>query len=135
MLIIIFKMILYFKIQSFFLYSLLSQRKAHPPFWLQEPPYQQICLFPTHASFMETVSQRAPCYYTSNNTFETKFIIFPLKSLHCAVRSLSVVILWTIARQAPLSMGFFKQEYWSGLPFPSPGDLPGQISWLKVQRY
>ena len=27
-------------------------------------------------------------------------------------------------RQAPLSMGFFKQEYWSGLPFPSPGDLP-----------
>ena len=32
--------------------------------------------------------------------------------------------LWAIARQAPLSMGFFKEEYWSGLPFPSPGDLP-----------
>ena len=31
---------------------------------------------------------------------------------------------WTIARQAPLSMGFSKQEYWSGLPFPIPGDLP-----------
>ena len=31
---------------------------------------------------------------------------------------------WTIAHQAPLSMGFSKQEYWSGLPFPSPGDLP-----------
>ena len=31
---------------------------------------------------------------------------------------------WTIARQAPLSMGFPKQEYWSGLPFPPPGDLP-----------
>ena len=31
---------------------------------------------------------------------------------------------WTIAYQAPLSMGFFRQEYWSGLPFPSPGDLP-----------
>ena len=31
---------------------------------------------------------------------------------------------WTIARQAPLSMGFSRQEYWSGLPFPSPGDLP-----------
>ena len=28
------------------------------------------------------------------------------------------------AHQAPLSMGFSKQEYWSGLPFPSPGDLP-----------
>ena len=33
---------------------------------------------------------------------------------------------WTIARQAPLSMGFSRQEYWSGLPFPSPGDLPNQ---------
>ena len=34
------------------------------------------------------------------------------------------VILWTVAYQAPLSMGFFRQEYWSGLPFPSPGELP-----------
>ena len=31
---------------------------------------------------------------------------------------------WTVARQAPLCMGFSRQEYWSGLPFPSPGDLP-----------
>ena len=31
---------------------------------------------------------------------------------------------WTIARQAPLSMGFSRQDYWSELPFPSPGDLP-----------
>ena len=31
---------------------------------------------------------------------------------------------WTAACQAPLSMGFSRQEYWSGLPFPSPGDLP-----------
>ena len=31
---------------------------------------------------------------------------------------------WTVAYQAPLSVGFSKQEYWSGLPFPSPGDLP-----------
>ena len=34
------------------------------------------------------------------------------------------VIPWTTAHQAPLSTGFFRQEYWSGLPFPSPGDLP-----------
>ena len=33
-------------------------------------------------------------------------------------------ILWMVACQAPLSMGFFRQEYWSGLPFLSPGDLP-----------
>ena len=31
---------------------------------------------------------------------------------------------WTVAYQAPASLGFSKQEYWSGLPFPSPGDLP-----------
>ena len=31
---------------------------------------------------------------------------------------------WTVTHQAPLSMGFPRQEYWSGLPFPPPGDLP-----------
>ena len=31
---------------------------------------------------------------------------------------------WTVAHQAPLSMGFSRQECWSELPFPSPGDLP-----------
>ena len=44
------------------------------------------------------------------------------------VKSLSCVQLfatpWTVAHQAPPSMGFSRQEYWSGLPFPSPGDLP-----------
>ena len=44
------------------------------------------------------------------------------------MKSLSRVRLfatpWTVARQAPLSVGFSRQEYWSGLPFPSPGDLP-----------
>ena len=33
-------------------------------------------------------------------------------------------ILWTVAHQIPLSMGFSRQEYWSGLPFPPPEDLP-----------
>ena len=44
------------------------------------------------------------------------------------VKSLSCVRLfatpWTVAYQAPPLMGFSRQEYWSGLPFPSPGDLP-----------
>ena len=44
------------------------------------------------------------------------------------VKSLSHVQLfaapWTVAYQASPSMGFSRQEYWSGLPFPSPGDLP-----------
>ena len=37
---------------------------------------------------------------------------------------LTLVTPWTVACQAPLSMRFSRQEYWSGLPFPSPGDLP-----------
>ena len=36
----------------------------------------------------------------------------------------TLVTSWTVARQAPLSMGFSRQEYWNGLPFPPPGDLP-----------
>ena len=44
------------------------------------------------------------------------------------LKSLSRVQLfvtpWTVAHQAPPSMGFSRQEYWSGLPFPSPGHLP-----------
>ena len=44
------------------------------------------------------------------------------------MKSLSRVRLfaapWTVAYQAPRSTGFSRQEYWSGLPFPSPGDLP-----------
>ena len=47
------------------------------------------------------------------------------------VKSLSRVRLfaaqWTVAYQAPLSMGFSKEEFWSGLPFPSPGDLPNPV--------
>ena len=47
----------------------------------------------------------------------------------CAVLSCSVhvqlfLIPGTVAQQAPLSMGFSRQEYWSGWPIPSPADLP-----------
>ena len=38
---------------------------------------------------------------------------------------------WTVARQAPLSMGFSRQEYWSGLPCPPPGDLPNPAIELR----
>ena len=53
------------------------------------------------------------------------------------VKSFSHVWLigpWTVAHQAPPSMGFSKQEYWSGLPFPSPGDLPNPGIKLQVSR-
>ena len=51
------------------------------------------------------------------------------------MRSLSCVRLfvtpWAVAHQTPQSMGFSRQEYWSGLPFPSPGDLPDP-DWTQV---
>ena len=54
----------------------------------------------------------------------------PESNLKVRVKSLSRVCLFvtprTVAYQAPHSVGFSRQEYWSGLPFPSPGDLPNQ---------
>ena len=47
-----------------------------------------------------------------------QFVILVAKS------SLTLCDSWTVARQAPLSMGFPRHEYWSRLPFPSPGDFP-----------
>ena len=43
-----------------------------------------------------------------------------------------ILFPWAVAHQAPLSMGFSRQEYWSGLPFPFPGDLPNQGSNLHL---
>ena len=53
--------------------------------------------------------------------------------LGCSVVS-DFVTPWTAACQAPLSMGFFRQEYWSGLPFPSPGFFPTQGLNLSLPR-
>ena len=54
----------------------------------------------------------------------------PSRKFHCycsVAKSCPTLLqshVWAVARQAPLSMGFSRQEYWSGLPFPSPGNLP-----------
>ena len=54
------------------------------------------------------------------------------------VRSLSCVRLfatpWTAAHEAPLSMGFHRQEYWSGLPSPSPNTLLGTVKYKKMSK-
>ena len=49
---------------------------------------------------------------------------FPACMLSCFSHVWLFATPWTVARQAPLFMGFSRQEYWSGLPCPSPGDLP-----------
>ena len=51
------------------------------------------------------------------------FKIFSRKSVSCSIVSNSLTA-WTVAYKAPLSMVFSRQEHWSGLPLPSPGDLP-----------
>ena len=64
--------------------------------------------------------------YFLNNLFH--LTRFRLSEVKVKLKLLSRVRLfatpWTIVYQAPPSMGFSRQEYWSGLPFPSPGDLP-----------
>ena len=59
---------------------------------------------------------------------KTPELLSLLKSESEVAQSLSRVrllaTLWTVAHQVPLPISFSRQEYWSGLPFPSPGDLP-----------
>ena len=53
-----------------------------------------------------------------------ELIILCIRDMHMCLVVSSSATPWTVACQAPLSMEFSKQEYWSGLPFPPPGDSP-----------
>ena len=91
-------------------------------------------------------SERVNIHYNGGRYLEMHFVLMPFRFVcvlvhsavfrfiskdtmkFCEVKWLSHVQLsatpWTVAYQAPLSMEFSRQEYWSGLPFPSLGDLP-----------
>ena len=58
---------------------------------------------------------------SKSSTQTEKFRMTVMKSHACSVVCKSLWTPWTVAHQAPLSMGFPRQEYWSGLPFPPPG--------------
>ena len=62
----------------------------------------------------------------SNSTLSFFYICIWEKWKWKSVMSDSSATLWTVAHQAPLSMEWSRQEFCSGLPFPSPGDLPNQ---------
>ena len=64
--------------------------------------------------------QTSSCMYSS---MLTQYVSWKKKWVSCTVVS-DFVIPWAAAFPAPLSMGFSRQEYWSGLPFPPRGDLP-----------
>ena len=68
-------------------------------------------------------------HYRDWTVFPMSLLLFLYSVVHaCMLRCFSCVwlfaTLWTVAHQASLSLGFTRQEYWSGLPFPTPGDLP-----------
>ena len=60
---------------------------------------------------------------SKSSTQTEKFRMTVMKSHACSVVCKSLWTPWTVAHQAPLSMGFPRQEYWSGLPFPPPGGV------------
>ena len=71
------------------------------------------------------------CPYTESTFLQKSFVrlqalVLGVENVVCCLVShvRLFVIPWTVAHQPPLSMGFLRQEYWSGLPFPSPRDLP-----------
>ena len=88
----------------------------------------------TNQRFMFTRTLRCPISYTSGNRCTSFLSSLQSQEVHvnktprCVLSHFSrvrlCVTLWTVARQAPLSMGCSRQEYWSGLPCPPPGDLP-----------
>ena len=84
--------------------------------------FTDFTLSPIHCYF--------PCILTSDILYTTQEIILSFFHQFSSLESLSHVQLfaipWTVAHQAPLSMEFSRQEYWSELPFPTLGDLPTQ---------
>ena len=85
----------------------------HIKLWEVEGPSPSCILgLPGQVSFLNTSSQ----------------VDLRTRVLSCFSHVWLFATLWTVARQAPLFMGFSRQEYWSGLPFPPPGNLLNQES-------
>ena len=106
--------------------------------WEFNEPQSRICQAEKWASqrVLEMLQQQENIWKTEsfsqelkNKPQQTILLIFLVEShacagmLSCYSRVQLCVTLWTVARQAPLCMGFSRQEYWSGLPCPPPGDL------------
>ena len=77
--------------------------------------YKRTCIFPIHPVIARVITEYTYLKYVC--------VCVCVRALYvtCYVRLL--VTLWTIAHQIPLSVGFFRQEYWRGLPCPLPGDI------------
>ena len=121
--------------------QLLERRRGQRRSWVHLSPQLRVLIWKTRAQEAQGGSQDTENWalaHTGDTQGETKARrgmasneqVLPLTRLimWSEVALLSRVrlfaTLWTIAYQAPPSMGFSKQEYWSELPFPSPGDIP-----------
>ena len=114
--------------------SLLLHFCLWTPSTLSPVPWQPIC-FHSFVISRTLYKQNHPIYSLLKFTFFTKqthlrcvflCVFFCITNVCVFVTQLCLTLRtpWTVARQAPLSMEFSRQEYWSGLPFPFPGDLP-----------
>ena len=98
--------------------------KSLSPVWLSDPMDCRLPCSSVHGSFQTRVLEWIVIAFSLLPLQLSKLNI-PV-SLLCAQLLFCVqpfMALWTVAHQGPLSLGFFRQEYWSGLPFPSPRDL------------
>ena len=75
-------------------------------------------------NFKQKRQFRALGIWCDEHIFESVYLRMKWSEVKSLNRVRLFVTLGTVAYQAPPSMGFSRQEYWSGLPFPSPGDLP-----------
>ena len=90
------------------------------PFWKlcgKSPSFSFYSSVTSHMPLNFFVPQFSPLYDEDSN-------IFNCVLLSCFSRVQLCATPWTVAQQAPLSLGFSRQEYWSGLPCPPLGDLP-----------
>ena len=85
--------------------------------------FSRAILFPSFLAFCDL--QASSCLYTRGRSSPGNWeLYYWIAWFHLVAKSyLTLGTPWTVAHQAPLSMGFSRQEYWSGLPFPSPGDI------------
>ena len=106
--------------------------------WEVCQPIRHRIFFMQWTCFVHNQSWYSPCLFRTTMSREKKVHLQWVLLNRCWMKvAQSCPTLWdpwTVAHQAPPSMGFSRQEYWSGLPFPSPGDLPypGMASWVKM---
>ena len=100
--------------------------------WEPELKVPDACVEPLLAtSFIELLSF-VNCYRKQVVPFFSPALLFDPVCVSHSVTSDSLQTPWTAAYQPPLSMGFPRQQYWSGLPCPPPGDLPNPRVQIQV---